>query len=293
MKPSTARKRVSMTKQERERYYFEMFQETYQLPAGNVEYRDRPDVIITGAQTLGIEITNFYVSEGGNPSSEQVQRNHREAVVSRAQSSYTRNGGTNVGITFSFDKDRPIRNVDAVAAKIEALAHKVNRWDNGQIQRDHYKDIPELDFVYLYARELQYSDEPDPMFPNGQPESSKGFSAFADYRNRRDAHAVREGVYKPLPFIGKWKVGQLHSFGLICTQRLTEIIREKEEKATDYAPCDAYWLLVVVDFVDAAQEQEIRIDNPGLKSDIFERIVVYKPYFEQFLEILPHPASAR
>jgi len=282
-----------MTTGKRERRYFEMFQETYELPAGTVEYRDRPDVIITGAQTLGIEITNFYVSEGGNPSSEQVQRNHREAVVSLAQSSYTNSGGKNNVITFSFNKEYPITNVAAVASKIEALAHQIERLDNGEIPRDHYEDIPELDFVCLNGRDLQYPDEPDPMFPNGQPEPSEGFSVFENYENRREERALREAVYTPLPFVGKWKVGQLHSFGLICTQRLAEIIREKERKAKGYAPCDAYWLLIVVDFMDPAQEQEIRVGDFGLKSDIFERIIVYKPYFEDFVEIPPQAASSR
>jgi hypothetical protein len=63
--------------------------------------------------------------------------------------------------------------------------------------------IPELDLAYLYARQLQYSDEPDEMFPNGPPDPAEGFPAFAEYRNRRNARALRKGIYKPLPFRGK------------------------------------------------------------------------------------------
>jgi hypothetical protein len=51
---------------------------------------------------------------------------------------------------------------------------------------------------------------------------------------------------------------------------LEAIVREKEAKAAEYNPCDAYWLLVVVDWIDPAQEQEIRIDDrPCVASDLF------------------------
>jgi hypothetical protein len=158
---------------------------------GTVEYRDMPDVIITGAQTLGIEITNFYVSEGGNPSSEQVQRNHRAAGVSLAQSLSTNSGGTNIEITFSFNKAHPIQNVAAVAARISALAHKAKHWNNGQIRRVHYEDIPELDFVYLYARKLQYHNEPDPLFPMISPIVQR--ASLAPHRGRFHGCGARTG----------------------------------------------------------------------------------------------------
>jgi hypothetical protein len=33
---------------------------------------------------------------------------------------------------------------------------------------------------------------------------------------------------------------------------------------------------MVVDWIDPAQEQEIRIDRPCVASDLFEKIIVYK-----------------
>lgn len=41
-----------------ERYYFELFRQVYAVPAGEIEYTDKPDVIVRGDSTLGIEITN-------------------------------------------------------------------------------------------------------------------------------------------------------------------------------------------------------------------------------------------
>jgi hypothetical protein len=291
MKAPKARK-IPLTNQEIERHYFEMFQRAYSLPVGTVVYGDKPDVMITGAQKIGIEITNLYVEDGANPASEQVQAKHRRAVVSLAQEIYEKAGGSNIEMTLGFEEDHPIQNVSSVSAKIAALAAHVQSRENGQIWKDEFEHIPELHFAYLYARQLQYDDEPDPKFPNGQPDPSAGFTAFAEYRNRREARALRAGIYKPLPFRGKWKLGQGHSFGLMSAARLCEIIRRKEAKARQYSSCDEYWLLVVVDFMDAAQEQEIRVDGLVLDSDVFRRIIIYKPHFEHVVEVTSERVSA-
>jgi hypothetical protein len=59
----------------------------------------------------------------------------------------------------------------------------------------------------------------------------------------------------------------------------------KESKAADYAPCDAYWLLIVVDWADPAQDQEITTTGLKLPSEVFEKIIVYKPGFEDIAEV--------
>jgi hypothetical protein len=45
-----------------QRYYFEKFRDIFSLPQGCVIYGDKPDVIISGARKIGIEITNFFIS---------------------------------------------------------------------------------------------------------------------------------------------------------------------------------------------------------------------------------------
>ena len=268
-----------------ERHYFEMFRKAYPLPPGDIIYADKPDVLLNGTPTLGIEITNFYVTEGASPASEQVQCKLRKAAVIEGHRLYQESGGENIDLTFSFDKKNPIKNVKALAKKLVALARRVEGGANGAIRKDVFKDIPEVDFAYLYAQELQFSDEPNPKFPNGQPDPSKGFAAYAEYRNRREVRALEAGIYKPLQSPGRWKVGQGHSFGLMSTQRLTEIVAEKEAKAQQYIACDAYWLLIIVDFIDAAQEQEIRIDGLTVESKMFQKILIYKPNFEHIVEV--------
>jgi hypothetical protein len=75
-----------------------------------------------------------------------------------------------------------------------------------------------------------------------------------------------------------WRVMQAHTVGLMSEDDLGTIVREKESKSVEYEACDTYWLLVVVDGIDAAQEQEIRIDDPHVTSGVFEKIIVFHTF---------------
>ena len=224
----------------KESYHFEMFRRNYQLPAGRIEYRDKPDVILHGAKKIGIEITNFFLEDGGLPKSEQVQSRARKAVVSQAQRIYLANGGKRIELSFSFDKASPIRDRGKLARKIAGLGKHIDGRKSGRISKDSFNDIPELLFVYLNAEEYQ-----DP----------------------------------------EWRVVQVYDGPILSRDKLLEIVKKKESKSKDYRPCDAYWLVVVVDFIDPAQDQEIRVDGfQKIGSSVFERVLVYKTRFHHVLE---------
>jgi hypothetical protein len=70
------------TNRDIEEHYFERFRKAYELPPGVVSYADKPDVLIKGSRTVGIEIANFYLQPGSAPGSEQRQRERRRDVVS-------------------------------------------------------------------------------------------------------------------------------------------------------------------------------------------------------------------
>jgi hypothetical protein len=85
---------------------------------------------------------------------------------------------------------------------------------------------------------------------------------------------------------GRWRVQQVYRGSNMSRDRLLQIVRYKEEKAKEYQKCDAYWLLIVVDFFDPAQDQEI----PGagfdkIETEIFEKVIVYKTAYEKTLEV--------
>ncbi|HBR22719.1 MAG TPA: hypothetical protein DD713_09250 [Nitrospiraceae bacterium] len=83
----------------------------------------------------------------------------------------------------------------------------------------------------------------------------------------------------------KWRVEQLYSGSIMSRDVLIEIVRNKEGSSRKYIICAAYWLLVVVDCADRAQDQEIQIDDfEKIQSEIFEKIIVYTTPFGHILE---------
>jgi hypothetical protein len=83
----------------------------------------------------------------------------------------------------------------------------------------------------------------------------------------------------------KWRVIGIYKLGFMSAAGLEAIIREKELKAAEYKQCDAYWLLIIVEGMDSAQEQEIRVDGLRIASDVFERIIVYRLGFEHIIVV--------
>jgi hypothetical protein len=83
----------------------------------------------------------------------------------------------------------------------------------------------------------------------------------------------------------KWRIAQVYDVPLMSLSGLKAIINEKELKANQYRKCDAYWLLVVVDFIDPAQDQVIPAELlKGVHSPVFEKILIYKPQFGEICE---------
>jgi hypothetical protein len=230
--PSTSNQRI-------ERHYFELFRRIFQLPNGQVKYGDKPDVIIEGKKRIGIEVTRFFLERGELPQSEQNQRRIRENVIKKAHHKYMEKGGK-YEISFSFDKDYPIRDSKNLISKIVDVIFKLEASRTGAISKYFLNDIPELSFMYINPN--MYTDP-------------------------------------------QWRITQLHDVQLMSVSRLKDIVREKENKAKNYNKCDAYWLLVVVDFIDPAQDQEIQIDGVELRSNFYEKIIIYKTAFEHVLEL--------
>jgi hypothetical protein len=230
----------------RERYYFEKFRLQASLPHGEISYGDRPDVIIKGDRTIGIELTHFYLEAGQNPASEQVQRDLRSDVLSMAERIYKAEYGGTAGVTLGFNTAVPIetsrKERAALARRIAEVVSTLSQAEIGEVYRHKYQnDAPELAFLYLHS-----------------------------------------GPYDD----GKWRLQQLYDVGLMSPDHLAEIIRDKTDKAKNYRSCDAYWLLVVVEFIDPAQDQEIRLDNLGpIECGIFDKVIFYKTAFDHVIEL--------
>lgn len=84
----------------------------------------------------------------------------------------------------------------------------------------------------------------------------------------------------------KWRIVQVHKVPVLAMKRLLEIIKDKEQRSLKYEKCDAYWLLIVIDFINPAQDQEIQIDAfQKVETETFEKVIVYKTLFGHVLEV--------
>jgi hypothetical protein len=71
-------KNIWTRQQQEELRLFQSFRNDYALPAGTIEHADKPDVLIHGDRTLGIELTTLYIVDGQDAASEQRQTKPRE-----------------------------------------------------------------------------------------------------------------------------------------------------------------------------------------------------------------------
>ena len=123
---------------------------------------------------------------------------------------------------------------------------------------------------------------------------------LADLAHRIDAHgrgSVNSILFEASPEISMvwfnpeeytgatWSDMQVYAPDFLEPGGLQEIVAQKESKAAEYRPCDAYWLLVVVEFFDPAQDQEIIQGELTLAFSVFEKIFVYKTGTNDILEV--------
>jgi hypothetical protein len=74
----------------------------------------------------------------------------------------------------------------------------------------------------------------------------------------------------------QWRLTQGYTgCNIMSITRLTEIVREKENKAKNYIKCDAYWLLLLIESFDRAQEQIMPFEEVKMESDVYEKIILY------------------
>jgi hypothetical protein len=227
--------------QEIEKYYFEQFAKDFPLPSGILQYGDKPDVIIRGAKNIGIEIANFYLADGADEASEQVQRKRREKVIRLAEADYKSKRNLNYEFNISFNPKVPIIEVKSVATKL-------------------------VDFILLIENTI------------GNFFTSNAFNISPEiYSVHRSQEEYPDA---------KWKITQVFESKNLQVTKVREIVQKKNEKISGYIHCDSYWRLLVVDFMDSAQDQEI--EWPTDESPIeckYKKVIIYKPQFKRYSDI--------
>ncbi|MFM0157754.1 hypothetical protein [Paraburkholderia sediminicola] len=233
-------KNIWTRQQQEELRLFQSFRNDYALPAGTIEHADKPDVLIHGDRTLGIELTTLYIVDGQDAASEQRQTKPREHVVARAQELHVEAGGRPIELAIGFDPRFPITDVEGLARSIAEVAAYVQRGEPGQVEEATYDQLCYLNFIYFSG----------------------------EWANPR------------------WFVQQSYSVPILQVNRVREVVADKIEKAKEYRPCDAYWLVITVDFWDPAQDQDIEWPTGQIVDcGPFERVFLHKPAYRRVIEI--------
>ena len=120
----------------------------------------------------------------------------------------------------------------------------------------------------------------------------------ADRIDKLPAGSVRKSFFSGIPEVlsifhnpteyddAIWRAVQVYSVPNLSLSRVATIVQEKNRKLLNYAVCDTYWLLLVVDFADFAQDQEIEWPpHEAAISSKFEKIIIYKPQFAAWTEV--------
>ena len=170
-----------------------------------------------------------------------------------------------------------------------------------QVQRKARETVvSEAQQIYLSngGKSIEISFSFDNMSPiKDKSKLAKKIAAVAKNIDGLKTGPINKKVFNDMPELSfiylnekeykdqKWRVFQCYSGQLMSIEKLHAIVSAKEAKLKNYKYCDAYWLLVVVDFVDRAQDQEIQIDGiEKITSTVFEKVIVYKTIFGHVLE---------
>ena len=227
--------------QEIEKYYFELFTKDFILPNGELEYGDKPDVIIRSTKTIGIEIANLYLVDGAVEASEQVQHKRRESVIKLAEADYKLKSNLNHEFHISFNPMVPLIDIKSTAVRLVDFIISIEKTLQNFFTSNAFNISPEIYSVYRSPK--QYPD-------------------------------------------AKWQASQVFKGKNLQVTRVREIVQQKNEKISGYIYCDNYWLLLIVDSMDSAQDQEIEWSTDEAPIECkFEKVIIYNPKFKRYLDI--------
>ena len=154
---SNVRRHMPRPKQrEIERNDFEAFARDCTLPEGKIEYSDKPDVVIRGSRTIGIELANLHKVDGASPASERVQSLRRIEVIESAEQQHLQSGGRRIELWVDFDPDHPIGNVKKSAKSLAAIAATIADETEGHRSYSAFAASPEIRFLFHTGKE--YTD---------------------------------------------------------------------------------------------------------------------------------------
>lgn len=231
-----------------ERRFFDHFHAHYPLPSGVLEYDDKPDVRIIG--------------KGG------------QRIL-----------GVEITRLYKVGGDDPTS---------EQAQRGMRRAVIGEAER-----------IYLSrgGRKICLNVTFNAQYPIlGKQDVRKTAEGLAEYAKKISVHRGMYYEYNPIEALpelsylyhdggeyplSRWMNPQPYDTPTLLVERVKEVVTQKSEKVREYTSCAAYWLLIVIDFMDVSQDQGI--DWPlgeSIGKTPFERILIFKTCFNEVVEVL-------
>lgn len=135
------------SQKEIEQRYFQEFVNHFAVPDGRVIFDDMPDVIISGNETIGIEIANLYKQDVRDSLAEQVQIKHRDKVIKLAELLYLASNTKRIKLWVDFDPEYPITNIERSAKALAELASNKSKLVGTYNAYKPTENAPELRFI--------------------------------------------------------------------------------------------------------------------------------------------------
>ena len=121
---------------------------------------------------------------------------------------------------------------------------------------------------------------------------AKAIAELGESIERGPSETIADYVFEHIPELewvywngreypdAKWRVTQSYAVPSLALPRIEKTIAEKTERAEKYRACDAYWLLIVVNFWNPASDQDISWpEGATVHAGAFERIFLYRTHF--------------
>jgi len=232
--------------QKNEKKYFDLFRKHYELPQGTIEFSDKPDVLILGE--------------------------HKQRTL-----------GIEIAHLYIKDGD----------AQDSEQKQSVNR----------FKVIDSAEEIYLSrgGRKIElyvgFCDL-NPIKPKRIKQIAEDLASHALEIAQLSDRYLSWGALDDTPEIGylscdgneypksRWELSQSFNTPLLSVPRVKKLVAQKAAKSKHYVPCEANWLLLVVEFWDHAQDQFVYWPaDESVGQTPFDRILIYKTSSTEVIEV--------
>jgi hypothetical protein len=239
---------MQLTKNQKiEKDYFDSFRQHYALPPGEIKFDDKPDVLILG------------------------DGEHRRL-------------GVEISHLYKEDGD-----------DLQSEQKQI-------INRLRVIELAEQIYLSRGGRKIELNIAFHPQHPIMRKKqiekTAKVLALFAlEISSLRDGHTSHsplestpelEYLYhdgKEYPN-SKWRSVQSYDVPALSVTRVKKLVELKAKKIQQYKQCEAYWLLLIVEFWDPSQDQGIHWPaEERVGQTPFERILIYKTCHNEVVEV--------